>query len=143
MNTMNTRGRRALIAGLVATAVVAAACGAGTSGGDKAGGAGEPVILRMADTGSSLSSNLSYVPAVEAFANGGSPSFSGWPPPHRHGRHPGNSAPDAEQQVVRDVAAGKADLTYVGRGPSTRSMSPAFRRSRRRCSSTATPSRTP
>jgi TRAP-type transport system periplasmic protein len=113
MNTMKTRGRRALIAVLVATALVAAACGAGTSGGDKAGGAGEPVILRMADTGSSLGSNLSYVPAVEAFVQRVTELSAG------HLRidmadTSGNSAPDAEQQVVRDVAAGKADLTYVG-----------------------------
>ena len=81
--------------------------------GDKAGGAGEPVILRMADTGSSLTSNLSYVPAVEAFVQRVTELSAG------HLRidmadTPGNSAPDAEQQVVRDVAAGKADLTYVG-----------------------------
>jgi TRAP-type transport system periplasmic protein len=112
MNTMKTRGRRTLIGALAAAAVVAAACGAGTSG-DKAGGAGEPVILRMADTGSSLGSNLSYVPAVEAFVQRVSELSDG------HLRidmadTSGNSAPDAEQQVVRDVAAGKADLTYVG-----------------------------
>jgi TRAP-type C4-dicarboxylate transport system substrate-binding protein len=113
MDIVKTRGRRTLIAALVATTLVAAACGADTSGGDKAGGAGEPVILRMADTGSSLSSNLSYVPAVEAFVQRVTELSAG------HLRidmadTSGNSAPDAEQQVVRDVAAGKADLTYVG-----------------------------
>jgi TRAP-type C4-dicarboxylate transport system substrate-binding protein len=113
MDIVKTRGRRTLIGALAATAVVAAACGADTSGGDKAGGAGEPVILRMADTGSSLSSNLSYVPAVEAFVQRVTELSAG------HLRidmadNTWNSAPDAEQQVVRDVAAGKADLTYVG-----------------------------
>jgi TRAP-type transport system periplasmic protein len=113
MNTMQIRGRPTLIGALAATAIVAAACGAGTSGGDKAGGAGEPVILRMADTGSSLTSNLSYVPAVEAFVRRVTELSAG------HLRidladTPGDSAPDAEQQVVRDVAAGKADVAGVG-----------------------------
>jgi TRAP-type transport system periplasmic protein len=109
MNTMNTRGRRRLIAVLAATGVVAAACGAGTAVGDKAGGAGEPVVLRMADTGS----QLGYTPAVEYFVERVNELSAG------HLRidvvyNWGNFAPDVEQQVVRDTAAGKADLTYVG-----------------------------
>jgi TRAP-type C4-dicarboxylate transport system substrate-binding protein len=109
MNAMKTRGRRTLIGVLAATGLVAAACGAGTAVGDKAGGAGEPVVLRMADT----TSTLGYAPAVEYFVERVNQLSAGhlridviykW----------GNFAPDVEQQVVRDTAAGKADLTYVG-----------------------------
>jgi TRAP-type C4-dicarboxylate transport system substrate-binding protein len=109
MDSMKNRGRLALIAVIAATAVLAAAWAAGTNSGDKAGGAGEPVVLRMADTGS----QLGYTPAVEYFVQRVTELSAG------HLRidvvhNWGNGAPDAEQQVVRDVAAGKAHLTYVG-----------------------------
>lgn len=103
------KNRGTLLAVIAATALMASACAAGAGGGDKAGGAGEPIVLRMADTGS----QLGYVPAVEAFVQRVNELSAGhlridviygW----------GNYAPDAEQAVVRDVAAAKVDLTSVG-----------------------------
>jgi TRAP-type C4-dicarboxylate transport system substrate-binding protein len=109
MNTMRTRGRPTLVVALAAMAVVAAACGAGTAVGDTAGGAGEPVVLHMASTGSSNS----YRPPIEYFVQRIGEVSNGalriemdfnW----------GNYAADAEQQAIRDVVGGKVDLTSVG-----------------------------
>jgi TRAP-type transport system periplasmic protein len=109
MNTMKAGGRRRLIALLAATPVVVAACGAGTAVGDKAGGAGEPVVLHMASTASSNS----YRPPIEYFVQRIGEVSNGalriemdfnW----------GNYAADAEQQAIRDVVGGKVDLTSVG-----------------------------
>jgi TRAP-type transport system periplasmic protein len=86
---------------------VAAGCGGGA--GDKAGGAGEPVVLRMANA----YGDLNDVPAVQYFVSrveersGGNIRIqlaSPW----------GDYAADAEQQVVRAVAAGKVDLGWSG-----------------------------
>src|SRR6266542_4451286 len=108
---MNTRGGFAFLAVIVATALMASACAAGSGGGDKAGGAGEPVVLRMANTGS----QLRYVPAVEAFVQRVNDLSAG------HLRidvvyNWGNYSPDSEQQVFRDVAAAEVDLAWVGAG---------------------------
>lgn len=83
--------------------------GCGSVSGSKAGGEGEPVVLRIGNTGS----NLQYVPAVELFAKRVGELSSGrlrvapanlW----------GDFDPGAEQQVVRDVAAGKLELGWAG-----------------------------
>lgn len=96
-----------------AAALLVAACSAderaSSGGGDKAGGAGDPVVLTMAD----FTSGLNYEPAVQYFVDqveqlsGGSLQIDvshEW----------GDFADDAEQQVVRDVAAGEIDLAWVG-----------------------------
>ena len=77
-------------------------------GADKAGGPGEPVVLTMADP----NSDLGYAPAVAYFV-GRVAGLSngrlrievthGW----------GDFAQGIEQQLVRDVASGKADLASV------------------------------
>jgi TRAP-type C4-dicarboxylate transport system substrate-binding protein len=96
-----------------AAALFVAACSAdeqASSGGDdKAGGAADPVVLTMAD----FTSGLNYEPAVQYFVDqveqlsGGSL--------HIDVSHEwGDFAADAEQQVVRDVAAGEIDLAWVG-----------------------------
>jgi TRAP-type C4-dicarboxylate transport system substrate-binding protein len=93
----------------VIAAVVAGGCGGGGGSGDKAGGSGEPVVLRMANA----YGDLQTAPVVEQFVSqvearsGGSlrvKAVSRW----------GDYADDAEQQVVRAVAAGKADLGWAG-----------------------------
>jgi TRAP-type C4-dicarboxylate transport system substrate-binding protein len=102
-----SRLRTFALVGVVA--VVAAGCTGGAGGGDKAGGGGEPVVLKLADAGG----DLEYTPALEYFVNrvnelsGGELRLDviyGW----------GNFSADAEEQAVRDVEAGKADLTWAG-----------------------------
>jgi TRAP-type C4-dicarboxylate transport system substrate-binding protein len=106
---MRSRARLAAVALAFVAAVMAAGCSGGGATGDKAGGAGEPVVLRMA----SAYSDLNDVPAVQHFVSqvkersGGNLSIqvaSRW----------GDEAADAEQQVVRAVADGKVDLGWAG-----------------------------
>jgi TRAP-type C4-dicarboxylate transport system substrate-binding protein len=109
MHWMKDRARLAMVALAVIAAVVAGGCGGGGAVGDKAGGAGEPVVLRMANA----YGDLDVVPPVQDFVSqvkehsGGNLRIqvtSTW----------GDYADDAEQQVVRAVAAGKADLGWAG-----------------------------
>jgi TRAP-type C4-dicarboxylate transport system substrate-binding protein len=109
MRWMSGRARLATVALAVVVAVVAGGCGGGGGSGDKAGGSGEPVVLRMANA----YGDLQTAPVVEQFVSqvearsGGSlrvKAVSRW----------GDYADDAEQQVVRAVAAGKADLGWAG-----------------------------
>ena len=109
MHWMNGRTRLATVALAVIAAVVAGGCSGGGGTDDKAGGSGEPVVLRMANA----YGDLDVVPAVQYFVSrikersGGNVRIqvaSTW----------GDYADDAEQQVVRAVAAGKADLGWAG-----------------------------
>jgi TRAP-type C4-dicarboxylate transport system substrate-binding protein len=99
-----TRGVAAALGALV----FLAGCTSGARG-DKAGGPGSPVVLTLA----SVPSGLEYSPSVAYFVDRVAKLSGGrlrvdvvneW----------GNFGPDAEQRVVRDVAAGKADLGWVG-----------------------------
>jgi TRAP-type C4-dicarboxylate transport system substrate-binding protein len=102
------RGKRnRLIVALVA--VVALAAAACSGGGSKSGGQSAPVVLKFADG----YENLAFTPAVGYFIarvhelSGGNVTVKdvpGW----------GDLQPGFEQQIVRDVAAGKADLGWVG-----------------------------
>ncbi len=110
--TMTGTRNRTRLATLVlaATAALAvAACAGGDAGDDKAGGPGAPVVLRLANT----NGQLDFTPAVEHFVkhvgelSGGSlriKAVNEW----------GDFAADAEQQVVKDVAAGEIDLGWAG-----------------------------
>jgi TRAP-type transport system periplasmic protein len=109
MRWMRGRARLATVALAVIAAVVAGGCSGGGAAGDKAGGSGEPVVLRMANA----YGDLDVVPAVQDFVSrvkersGGNLRIrvaSTW----------GDYADDAEQQVVRAVAAGEADLGWAG-----------------------------
>src|SRR5215216_7325953 len=109
MRWMSGRARLATVALAVVAAVVAGGCGGGGGSGDKAGGSGEPVVLRMANAYGDLQTG----PVIEHFVSqvkarsGGNLRLqvaSTW----------GDYADDAEQQVVRAVAAGKADLGWAG-----------------------------
>jgi TRAP-type C4-dicarboxylate transport system substrate-binding protein len=108
MRWMSGRARLATVALAVVAAVVAGGCGGGGSG-DKAGGSGEPVVLRMANA----YGDLQTAPVIEQFVSQVKERSSGnlriqvastW----------GDYADDAEQQVVRAVAAGKVDLGWAG-----------------------------
>jgi TRAP-type C4-dicarboxylate transport system substrate-binding protein len=106
---MKGRIRLATVALTALVAVVAGGCSGDGAGSDKAGGAGEPVVLRMAST----ASNLEYFPAITDFVSGVEKRSGGnvrievvkqW----------GGFAADAEQQVVRAVATGQVDLGHAG-----------------------------
>jgi TRAP-type transport system periplasmic protein len=109
MQWMNGRIRLATVALAVIAAVVAGGCSGSGAAGDKAGGAGEPLVLRMANT----AGDLEVAPLIKDFVSqveersGGNARIE---VVHRWG----DFAADAEQQVVRDVAAGKVDLGWAG-----------------------------
>jgi TRAP-type C4-dicarboxylate transport system substrate-binding protein len=110
--TMRWRGRRQVKRGRTATlllVIAIAGATACTGSGSKAGGELEPVVLRLAD----WTENPAFEPAVAYFEkrvdelSGGQlrvEDVQGW----------GDLEPDSEQRIVRDVAAGKADLGWVG-----------------------------
>ena len=58
------KNRLAALVLAATAALAAAACGGGGAGEDKAGGSGEPVVLRLANT----SGQLDFTPAVVDFA---------------------------------------------------------------------------
>ena len=83
------------------------------SGADKAGGAADPIVLRLANTSRDPTTGLERHPAVQYFVDrvkelsDGAVRIdveSGW----------AYRSPDAEQQVIRDVAAGEIELGWVG-----------------------------
>jgi TRAP-type C4-dicarboxylate transport system substrate-binding protein len=98
----------AAAAAAIAIAVPIAGCGS-SSEATKAGKSDDPVVLTMA----SKDSNLGYEPGIEYFVkrvverSDGAlrvKVVKGW----------GDGQPDAEQRVVHDVGAGRADLGWVG-----------------------------
>jgi TRAP-type transport system periplasmic protein len=103
------QGPRALAAAAM-VAIVAGGCAAGGPAGDKAGGvAGGTAVLSLA----TASSQLQERPAIEYFIrqvgvlSGGNLRIQArynW----------GSYAPNAEQQIVQAVSAGKVDLAVVG-----------------------------
>ena len=109
MRLMRSRTRLATLILTVTTAIVAGACTSGETSGGKAGGLGEPLVLRMANT----SGHVSYHPAVEYFVDRVE-ELSGGDVRIEVVDHWGDFASDAEQQVVRDVSTGAVDLGWVG-----------------------------
>jgi TRAP-type transport system periplasmic protein len=109
MRWMKCRTRLATVALAVIAAVVAGGCSGGGGSGDKAGGSGAPVVLRMANS----YGDLNNAPVIEHFVSrvgersGGNLRIQ---VVHRWGEY----AADAEQQVVRDVAAGHVELGWAG-----------------------------
>jgi TRAP-type transport system periplasmic protein len=91
-------------------AVAATACSiANDAGDDKAGGAGPPVELRLANTGA----DIAQTPAVKYFVERVD-ELSGSQVHIKVVNEWAQFAPDAEQQVVNDVAAADVDLGWVG-----------------------------
>ena len=102
------RMKRAVVSATIVAALVTGAAGC-VAGKDKAGGSGPPLVLKIANS----SAHLDYEPGVAYFIRRIEELSAGklrievkhkW----------GDFQPDAEQSVVRDVAAGKADLAWVG-----------------------------
>ena len=109
MDGMKTRNRLAAVVVAVTAIFVTAACGGGAGGEDKAGGSGQPVVLRLANT----NGQIDFTPAVDYFVervgqlSGGNLRIEvvdDW----------GEGAFDAEQQVVEDLSAGQVDLGWAG-----------------------------
>ena len=128
MHWMKGRTWLATVALAVIAAVVAGGCGGGGAGGDKAGGPGEPVVLRMANT----YANLDYTPAINEFVTG-SRSVPAATFASRSSMTWGEVSADAEQQVVRAVAAGKVDLGWSGTRVFDTMGVTSFQALRRRC----------
>jgi TRAP-type C4-dicarboxylate transport system substrate-binding protein len=92
---------------VLATAVSIAGCGALT--GNKAGGPGAPVVLRMATVNGEAGFNQAVtdlLKRVEALSNGNVKIDMAF--------GVGEFEPDAEEQIVRGVADGSYDLGVVG-----------------------------
>lgn len=100
-------GYAGAVSAAFAALLLVPACG--VAPGTKAGGGPAPVTLRMADAYAALR----YEPAVADFVTRLEKS-SGGQLRVRVAHRWGNFAPDAEQQVVRAVAAGRVDLAWVG-----------------------------
>ena len=108
MNEMKLRAGRIAIAMVATAAVVAASCTGSPRSDDKAGGGPDQVVLKLADANPDLSAE----PAVAYFVQRVSERSNGtlridvvpnW-----------GTQPNQEQQIVRSVAAGDADLGAVG-----------------------------
>ena len=109
MDGNSNRSRLVALALAAGMALAAPACGGGSAAEDKAGGPGARVELRLASTGG----GIDQTPAVEYFVerveelSGGNVRIEvvdEW----------AEFASDAEQQVVRDLAADEVDLGWVG-----------------------------
>jgi TRAP-type transport system periplasmic protein len=100
------RSRRA--AAVILVALSLAGCGA--LAGNKAGGPGAPVVLRMAtDYGTP-----GFMPQVDPYLVNRAAKLSAGNVQIDMAYHVGENVPGGEQQVVRDVAAGRHDLGVVG-----------------------------
>jgi TRAP-type C4-dicarboxylate transport system substrate-binding protein len=108
--TMTRVTRLATFILAVTAAVAATACSvSGGAGDDKAGGTGPPVQLRLANTGA----DIAQTPAVKYFVERVD-ELSGGQVRIKVVDQWADFAPDAEQQVVHDVAAGEVDLGWAG-----------------------------
>ncbi len=97
--------RRAVPAVLVALALA----GCGAQGGDKAGGPGNPAVLRMA----TVNGEPGYLPQIDYLLDRVE-ELSGGNVRIDMVYRVGDFDPDAEQQIVRGVAEGTHDLGVVG-----------------------------
>jgi hypothetical protein len=103
---MRARRRLRTFTLVAVVAFVAAGCSGGSGSRDKAGGGGEPVVLRLA-------MNSGLPPARHPVLRRTSPRAVRWRPSHRGCQFLGNFSPDAEQQVVQTVSTGKVDLGWA------------------------------
>jgi TRAP-type C4-dicarboxylate transport system substrate-binding protein len=109
MNGTKNRMRLATLVLAATAALPLAACGGGASAEDKAGGSGNPLVLRLANT----NGRLDFSPTVEYFV-GRVEQLSGGDLRIEAVDEWGNYASDAEQQVIRSVSSGEVDLGWAG-----------------------------
>src|SRR6266700_3681752 len=107
MGEMTRGGRPRTLALAASMTIMAAGCTGGSGSGAKAGGGGAPVALKMA----SLQGSLDFTPQVADFVkrvgqlSGGALRIdvvANWTTDPS-----GDVPPDAQERIVRDVAAGK------------------------------------
>ena len=120
------KGRAAIAAiGLIpATVILASACSSGAGLGNKAGPVDQPVVLRMADL--NAGTDLRGTPEIQYFVQRVS-DLSGGKMSVKVVYSVGGLAVNAEQQVVKDVAAGTFDLGFAGTGVFDTLGDPSFR----------------
>lgn len=94
----------------VAVAVALALAGCGSLAGNKAGGPGTPVVLRMA----TMYGLPGFMPQVDPYLVSRVANLSAGNVQIDMVYHVGENVPGGEQQVVRGVAAGRYDLGVVG-----------------------------
>jgi TRAP-type transport system periplasmic protein len=111
MQWMKSRAAIAAIGLIPATVILASACSNGAGPGNKAGGVDQPVVLRMADL--NAGSDLRGTPEIQYFVQRVS-DLSGGKMSVKVDYSVGGLAVNAEQEVVKDVAAGSFDLGFAG-----------------------------
>jgi TRAP-type C4-dicarboxylate transport system substrate-binding protein len=109
MSSMNSLARLGMISVAVAAVILAGGCSGGESASSKAGGAAPPVVLQMGNAYGDLNS----LPAVEYFVSQVKGRSGGNLRVELKNTY-GDYADDAEQLVVRGVAAGQLDLGWAG-----------------------------
>ena len=105
---MRTRRRVRLAGAVVLVALALAGCSA--QAGSKAGGPGAPAVLRMA----TVNGVPGFMPQVDPYLVSRVAELSAGNVQIDMAYHVGENVPGGEQQVVRDVAAGRYDLGVVG-----------------------------
>lgn len=106
---MKSLARLGMINIAVAAVIVAGGCSGGESAGSKAGGAAPPVMLQMGN----IYGDLNGSPAIQYFVSQVEERSGGNLRVEMKDTY-GDYADDAEQQLVRAVAAGQTDLGWVG-----------------------------
>jgi TRAP-type transport system periplasmic protein len=109
MRTTNGRARLAMTGLAVMAAMVAGGCSGGEAASGKAGGLAPPVVLHMGNA----HGELNGLPAIQHFVSQVKERSGGNLRIEVRSTY-GDFANDAEQQVVRAVAAGEADLGWAG-----------------------------
>jgi hypothetical protein len=132
---MKSRAAIAALGLISATVILASACSSGAGLGNKAGPADQPVVLQMADL--NAGTDLHGTPEIQYFVQRVS-DLSRGQMSVKVVYSVGGLAMNAEQQVVKDVAAGASTSASPGPASSTRSASRVSRPSAPRCSSTVT-----
>jgi TRAP-type C4-dicarboxylate transport system substrate-binding protein len=104
------RNRRRVRPASAVVLVALALAGCSVQAGSKAGGPGTPVVLRMA----TVNGEPGFMPQVDPYLVSRVAKLSAGDVQIDMAYHVGENAPGGEQQVVRDVAAGRYDLGVVG-----------------------------
>ena len=108
---MKSRAAIAAIGLIPATVILASACSNGAGPGNKAGPVDQPVVLRMADL--NAGTDLRGTPEIQYFVQRLS-DLSRGKMSVKVVYSVGGLATTAEQEVVKDVAAGNFDLGFAG-----------------------------
>lgn len=128
MRSMTGRVRLGMISIAVAAVVLAGGCSGGESADSKAGGAAPPVVLQMGNA----YGDLNGLPAVQYFVSQVKERSGGNLRVELKNTY-GDYADDAEEQVVRTVAAGRLDLGWAATRVFDTIGLPASRPCRRPC----------